>query len=153
MYLCVSGIELPLSKSFYWILKMFQQCIIFVCHLGNNNGSEFHQHRQYSRADPGFQVRGIALKKIAPSGGRCENFGGISCEKSQFYAKKIIFFSNFRGGGHAPGAPPLESAPVLGIKWTHQYYFTLCMKTKRTIKNGQFRDTIGQNTQNEDTQN
>jgi hypothetical protein len=34
-------------------------------------------------ADPGFQVRrGGALKKIAPSGGRRENFGGISCEKS-----------------------------------------------------------------------
>jgi hypothetical protein len=28
-----------------------------------------------SRADPGFQVRGGALKKIAPSGGRRENFG------------------------------------------------------------------------------
>jgi hypothetical protein len=25
-------------------------------------------------ADPGFQVRGGALKKIAPSGGRLENF-------------------------------------------------------------------------------
>ena len=43
-------------------------------------------------ADPGFQVRGGALKKIAPSGGRRENFWGISCEKSRFYAKKIIFF-------------------------------------------------------------
>ena len=45
-------------------------------------------------ADPGFQVRGGggALKKIAPSGGRREKFGGISCEKSRFYAKKIIFF-------------------------------------------------------------
>ena len=35
----------------------------------------------YSGADPGFQVRGGALKKIAPSGGRRENFWGISCEK------------------------------------------------------------------------
>ena len=26
-------------------------------------------------ADPGFQVRGAHLKKIAPSGGRRENFG------------------------------------------------------------------------------
>ena len=34
-------------------------------------------------ADPGFQVRGGALKKIAPS---------ISCEKSRFYAKKSYFF-------------------------------------------------------------
>ena len=43
-------------------------------------------------ADPGFQVRGGALKKIATSGGRRENFWGISCEKSRFYAKKIIYF-------------------------------------------------------------
>ena len=45
--------------------------------------------------DPGFQVRGGgggALKKIAPSGRRRENFWGISCEKSGFYAKKSYFF-------------------------------------------------------------
>ena len=45
-----------------------------------------------SGADPGFQVSGGALKKIAPSGGRSKNFGGISCEKSRFYAKKSYFF-------------------------------------------------------------
>ena len=87
----------------------------------------------YAGADPGFQVRGSALKKIAPSGGRRENFWGISCEKSRFYAKKsyffqlrreartflgyfvwkitilcqkIIFFSNFRGGAHRVRPPP-----------------------------------------------
>ena len=47
-------------------------------------------------ADPGFQVRGGggggALKKIAPSGGMRENFWGILCEKSRFYAKKSYFF-------------------------------------------------------------
>jgi hypothetical protein len=43
-------------------------------------------------ADPGFQVREGALKKIAPSGGRRENVWGISCEKSRFYAKKSYFF-------------------------------------------------------------
>jgi hypothetical protein len=42
--------------------------------------------------DPGFQVRGGALKKIAPSGGRHENLWGISCEKSRFYDKKSYFF-------------------------------------------------------------
>ena len=47
-------------------------------------------------AGPGFQVRGDALKKIAPSRGRRENCWGISCEKSRFYAKKS-YFSNFRG--------------------------------------------------------
>ena len=41
-----------------------------------------------SGANPGFQVRGGALKKIAPSRGRREHFRGISCEKSLFYAKK-----------------------------------------------------------------
>jgi hypothetical protein len=41
---------------------------------------------------------GGALKEIAPSGGRREKFWGISCEKSLFYAKKIIFFSIAEGG-------------------------------------------------------
>ena len=54
-----------------------------------------------SGADPGFQVRGDALKKIAPSGGRREHFWSISCEKSRFYAKKIIFFPIL--GGAPPG--------------------------------------------------
>jgi hypothetical protein len=46
-----------------------------------------------SGADPGFQVRGGALKKIAPSGGRRENFWGISCEKITILRQKnnIIF--------------------------------------------------------------
>jgi hypothetical protein len=39
-----------------------------------------------------FKIGGGALKKIAPSGGRRENFWGISCEKSRFYAKKSYFF-------------------------------------------------------------
>ena len=43
-------------------------------------------------ADPGFQVRGGALKKIAPSGGRHQNVWGISCEKSRFYPKKSYCF-------------------------------------------------------------
>jgi hypothetical protein len=38
--------------------------------------------KHWSGADPGFQVRGGALKK----------FLGISCEKSRFYAKKSYFF-------------------------------------------------------------
>ena len=42
-------------------------------------------------ADPGFQVRGGALKKIAPSRGRREHLRGISCEKLLFYAKKSVF--------------------------------------------------------------
>ena len=48
-------------------------------------------HRPLSGADPGFQVRGGALKNIAPSGGRHENVWGISCENSRFYAKKADY--------------------------------------------------------------
>jgi hypothetical protein len=46
----------------------------------------------FTGADPGIPVREGAPKKIAPSGGRRENFWGISCEKSRFYAKKSYFF-------------------------------------------------------------
>jgi hypothetical protein len=38
-------------------------------------------------------------------GGRRENFWGISCEKSRFYAKKSYFFP-ILGGARAGGAPP-----------------------------------------------
>jgi hypothetical protein len=38
-----------------------------------------------------FKLGGTDLKKIAPSGGRRENFWGISCEKSRFPAKKLYF--------------------------------------------------------------
>ena len=85
---------------------------------------------------------GGALRKIAPSGGRRENFGGISCEKSRFYAKKsyffqlrrearkilgyfvwkitiirqkIIFFPILGGGGGAGRRPPLD--PPLLTLW------------------------------------
>jgi hypothetical protein len=44
-------------------------------------------------ADPGFQVIGGVLKKFR------ENFGGILCEKSRLYAKKIIFFPILGGRG------------------------------------------------------
>ena len=57
-------------------------------------GNDTHM---YPGADPGFQVRGGTLKKIARSRGRHENFWGISCEKSRFCGKKS-YFSNFRGG-------------------------------------------------------
>ena len=72
-----------------------------------------------TEADPGFEVRGAHLKKLRRAeegakilgvfrvknyyftpkthifyncGGRGENFWGISCEKSRFYAKKSYFF-------------------------------------------------------------
>jgi hypothetical protein len=50
---------------------------------------------------------GGALKKIAPSGGRLENFGVFRVKNHDFTQKKIIFFSNFRGAraGCAPHPP------------------------------------------------
>ena len=39
-----------------------------------------------------------------PSWGRREHFWGISCEKSRFYAQKILFFPIL--GRRAPVAPP-----------------------------------------------
>jgi hypothetical protein len=90
-----------------------------------------------------FKLGGGTLKKIVPSGGRLENFWGISCEKSRFYAKKsyffqlrreawkllgyfiwkitilcqkIIFFSNFRWGVrrvHPPLDPHLHCITII----------------------------------------
>ena len=68
----------------------------FLCHPDDVKshiaGKVYMIYLYIKGADPGFQVRGGALKKIAPSGGRRENFWGISCEKSRFYAKKSYFF-------------------------------------------------------------
>jgi hypothetical protein len=51
-----------------------------------------------SGADPGFQVRGGALKKIAPSGAKI--FGVFRVKNHDFTPKNHIF-SNFRGN-HNP---------------------------------------------------
>ena len=47
-------------------------------------------------ADPGFQVRGGALKEIAPSRGRHEIFGVFPVKNHDFTQKNHIFF-NCRG--------------------------------------------------------
>ena len=80
----------------------------------------FHLKQTCPGADPGFQVRGGALKKIAPSGGRRENFWGISCEKSRFYAQKNHIFPILGGGARAGGAPPPESAPDVALSSVRQ---------------------------------
>jgi hypothetical protein len=56
-----------------------------------------------------------ALKKIAPSGGRRENFGVFRVKNHDFTPNNHIF-SNFRGGarsGYAP--PPPGSATGRGV--------------------------------------
>ena len=73
--------------------------------------SQALEHNSYSNAGDTKQGRiqdfklggGVALKQIAASGGRCEIFWGISCEKSRFYAKKIIFFPIAEGGAKMLG--------------------------------------------------
>jgi hypothetical protein len=66
--------------------------ISIIQHFFAPYGSILVKQKSYPGADPGFQVRGGALKKIAPSGGRREKCWGISREKSRFYAKKSYFF-------------------------------------------------------------
>ena len=78
--------------------------------MGVNQQSPPHTLKVIAGADPGFQVREGALKIIAPSGAMRENCWGISCEKSRFYAKKIIFFP-ILGGARAGCAPPPGSVP------------------------------------------
>jgi hypothetical protein len=67
-----------------------------------------------SGADPGFQVRGGALKKLRRAEGGAKFFLGISCEKSRFYAKKIIFFPIAEGGARRVRPTPPGSAPECG---------------------------------------
>jgi hypothetical protein len=71
------------------ILENFSVFTFFLIYLFIYFVYDHGKNKQKSGADPGFQVRGGALKKIAPSGGKRENCWGISCEKSRFYAKKI----------------------------------------------------------------
>jgi hypothetical protein len=52
--------------------------------------------------------------------GRRENFGGISCEKSRFYAKKILFFQILGGGGRARVRRPWIR-PWIGTDYIGQY--------------------------------
>ena len=74
---------------------------------------------------------GGALKKIAPSEGRRENFLGISREKSRFYAKKIIFFPILGGARRVRPPPPWirpckgPLLPLDGERWYWQLNFGL----------------------------
>ena len=64
---------------------------------------------QKSGVDPGFQVRGAHLKKIATSGGMRENFGVFLVKNHDFTPKNHIF-SNFRGKRRVlPPGSALES--------------------------------------------
>ena len=58
-------------------------------------------------ADPGFQVRGAHLKKLRRAEGGAKIVGVFRVKNHDFTPKKHIF-SNFRGGGGAGYAPPLD---------------------------------------------
>ena len=59
-----------------------------------------------------FKLGWAHLKKLRQAEAGEKIFWGISCEKSRLYAKKS-YFSNFRGRGRAPGAPPPLNPPLL----------------------------------------
>jgi hypothetical protein len=63
----------------------------------------------------GYRISSLggALKKIAPSGARRENFWGISCEKNTILRQKIIFFPIAEGG-----------AKIFGVFRVKNYDFT-----------------------------
>jgi hypothetical protein len=63
-------------------------------------------------ADPGFQVRGGALKKIALSGERREKFGVFRVKNHDFTPKNHIFF-NFSGGARRGRPTPSPLDPPL----------------------------------------
>ena len=55
-------------------------------------GSILVKQKSYPGADPGFQVRGGALKKLRRAEGGAKNVGVFRVKKSLFYAKKSYFF-------------------------------------------------------------
>ena len=69
-------------------------------------------------------------------GGGARNFWGISCEKSRFYAKKIIFFPIL--GGARAGCAPHWIRP-----WDNMLNYTSCPIVLSSIK------TIGPTTSEE----
>ena len=72
---------------------------------------------QYSGADPGFQARGGALKKLCRAEGGAKILG-VFRVKNHDYTPKNHIFSNFRGGGGAPGSPPPPMDPPLVLQFT-----------------------------------
>jgi hypothetical protein len=76
-------------------------------------------------------IRDGALKKIAPSGGRREICLGISCEKSRFYAKKIIFFPILG----APPPPSLDPPLIMSIRFVkvNRLFITQLIKRLKTV--------------------
>jgi hypothetical protein len=97
----ISRILYPSKKKTSYILSTIDQ----------------HKHMIYSPgADSGFQVRGggSSLKKIAPCGGRRENFEVFRVKNHDFTQTNHIF-SNFREAPPPGSAPDVRREKVLGI--------------------------------------
>ena len=75
--------------------------------------------QSYTGADPGFQVRGYALKKLRRAQGGAKIVGVFRVKNHDFSPKHHIF-SNFRGGGARTGCvpPPPGSAPEQDLEVT-----------------------------------
>ena len=87
-------------------------CVLVVSILSISTSliSDFGIVQRASGADPGFQVRRGALKKIVEGGAK---IAAVFRVKNHDFTPKDHIFSNFRGD--APGAPPPGSAPVCGM--------------------------------------
>ena len=63
-------------------------------------------------ADPGFQVKGVHLKKMRRAEGGAKYFGVFRVKNHDFTPKNLIF-SNFRGERTGCAPPPPGSAPAM----------------------------------------
>jgi hypothetical protein len=76
----------------------------------------YYCKRQFSGANPGFQVRGEAyLKKLRRAEGGSKIFGVFRVKNHDFTPKKIIFFPIL--GGRPPGFGEI-TLPVEGSSWS-----------------------------------
>ena len=140
LYLCRDGVSCRLFiwRPPYTLKHGFSRYLTL-----QQQKSEVVTSKLYAGADPGFQVRGGAhLKNLRRAeggakfvlvfrvknhdftqknhifsncGGKLEIFWGISCEKSRFLRKQIIFFPILGGGGPPGAPPPLLDPPLVCI--------------------------------------
>jgi hypothetical protein len=73
-------LQIKLTSEIGFHIKYVSVIIVFI-----------QLHVYNTGTDPGFQVRGGVLKKIAPSGGRRENFGVFRVKNHDFTPKNHIF--------------------------------------------------------------
>jgi hypothetical protein len=98
-----------LGFIFSWNIKENQiQLLIIVLNYAQIKITHSNQERIQD-----FKLGGGALKKNCAERREAQNFLGYFVWKIMILSQKIIFFSNFRGGGclRTPGAPPPGFAP------------------------------------------